>query len=90
MIALHNNIPYVTKTIKRLFLPHDFGGKIEIDCFKKKHSTSVELEPEGYFLREIMMVHRKMISITEKENLKKEVLKCSENVSKRSTPFHFT
>lgn len=61
MIALHNNIPYVAKTIKRLFLPHDFGGKIEIDCFKKKHSTSVELEPEGYFSREIMMAEGEII-----------------------------
>lgn len=51
MIALYDNIPYVAKSIKRLFLPHNFWGR---------------LEPEGYFSREIMMADGGIIPITEK------------------------
>lgn len=84
MIALYENIKCVAKAIKSLFLPHDFGRKIKIDCFEshqsmiKKCSTFVDLEPEGYFSREIMMADGEMILITEKymEDLKRRRMIC--------------
>lgn len=70
MIALYDNIAYVVKAVKRLFLPHDFWGR---------------LEPEGYFSREIMMADGEMILITEKymEDLKRRRMICVKTFGKR-------
>ncbi len=91
MIALYDNIPYVVKAIKRLFLPHNFWRRLEIDCFEnnqsmfKKCNTFVDLEPEGYFSREIMIVDGEIIPITEKymEDLKRRRMICVKTFGKR-------
>lgn len=84
MIALYE------KAIKRLFLPYNFWGRLEIDCFEnnqsiiKKHNTFVDLEREGYFSKGIMIVDRKITQITEKymENLKKRRMICVKTFGK--------